>query len=90
MTVNSNSEDKTKIALSHVNIENLDIKLELIRGDIEPLVGREWNERGSGQKISQIAKICIAPGSCLHLSSEFIIGGFGIWDINTKRKSDLL
>jgi len=71
------SKDKQIIAISHVDIKNLDAKL--IKGDIEPLVGREWGEKGSGQKISQTAQICITPGSWFICDKEIIIGNFGIW-----------
>jgi len=77
LTISSRSE--YMIALSHVNVENLGAKL--IRGDIEPLVGREWNERGSGQKISQVAKICITPGSQFVCDKALSIGNFGIWEV---------
>jgi len=70
-----NSELKT--VLSHVNIENLNIKL--ILGDIEPFIGREWDEKGSGQKITQTAKICIAPGSQL-VCDSINISNFGLWE----------
>lgn len=73
------SEDGRKTALSHVNIENLNINL--ILGDIEPLIGREWNEKGSGQKISQTAKICIVPGSQLVYDSIIYISNFGLWEV---------
>ncbi len=65
-------------ALSHINIENLGVKL--IKGDIEPLIGREWSERGSGQKISQTARICVSPGSQFICDREISIGNFGIWE----------
>ena len=65
-------------ALSHVNIENLDIKL--IKGNIEPLVGREWSLRGSGQEISK-ATICIVPGSCFYSESKLMLGNLGIWRV---------
>ena len=65
-------------ALSHINIENLGVKL--IKGDIEPLIGREWSERGSGQKISQTARICVSPGSQFICDKEILIGNFGIWE----------
>jgi len=71
-------EDELRIALSHVSIENLDIKL--VKGDIEPFIGREWGEIGSGQKISQVAKICITPGSQFVCDRSLSIGNFGIWE----------
>ncbi len=70
--------DELRIALSHVSIENLDIKL--VKGDIEPFIGREWGEIGSGQKISQVAKICITPGSQFVCDRSLSIGNFGIWE----------
>ncbi|MHA1723080.1 MAG: RAMP superfamily CRISPR-associated protein [Candidatus Baldrarchaeia archaeon] len=76
------SEDKNKIALSHVNIENLGIKV--VKGDLEPLIGREWTEEGSGQKISQTAKICITPGSQFTCEDEMVIQNFGIWESSTS------
>jgi len=72
-------EERRIIALSHVNTESLDTKL--IRGDMEPLIGREWSERGSGQKISQVAKICITPGSQFVCDRVLSIGNFGIWEV---------
>jgi len=72
-------EEKRITALSHVNTENLDIKL--IRGDVEPLIGREWGEGGPGQKISQVAKICITPGSQFVCDKTLSIGNFGIWGV---------
>ena len=73
------SGDRQLLVLSHVTIENLDTKL--IRGDIEPLIGREWIEKGPGQKISQIAKICVTPGSQLICDKVLSIGNFGIWEV---------
>ena len=70
-------EDEHRTALSHVSIENLGTKL--VRGDIEPLIGREWGEKGSGQEISQAAKICITPGSQFITDVDISIGVFGVW-----------
>lgn len=71
---------------AHLSISS-DVKL---KGDIEPLVGREWGEvsgkdrqirKGFGQKISE-AKICWMPGSiCLNDEEKaltFRIGAYGI------------
>ncbi|MBN2568240.1 MAG: hypothetical protein JXB42_02295 [Deltaproteobacteria bacterium] len=61
--------------------ENLSLK-----GDIEPLVGREWGEitntegnkkNGAGQKISS-AKMCWVPGSILNKEESLTISSFGI------------
>jgi len=75
-----NSEDSTGIALAHVDIENLDV--EFIRGDLEPLSGREWSEKGIGQKVKENIRICITPGSVFKLkeAAKLRIGDFGIWE----------
>jgi len=62
-------------ALAHVE-KNSNIKN--IKGDLEPLVGREWNKRGAGQNINN-AKICLTPGSKFK-SMKIKIGHFGIWN----------
>lgn len=63
---------------------HLDIEANVpMKGDIEPLVGREWGERqdgagvGPGQLVSS-AKICWQPGSILLETKEFTLGNFGI------------
>lgn len=71
-------KNEHEIALSHISFENLDIKL--VRGDVEPLVGREWSEIGSGQKISENVRICISPGSQFICDANIVIGNFGIWE----------
>lgn len=67
---------------SHLDIET---KVQM-KGDIEPLVGREWGEAprsdggkviGAGQKITK-ARICWVPGSILGESKTLKIGPFGI------------
>lgn len=63
------------------------------KGDIEPLVGREWRSvknrngetrTGAGQEITD-AKICWAPGSVMEEEQTLKIGEFGIL---TKRGLD--
>ncbi len=69
-----------KIALAHVNIEGLEISH--IKGDIEPLVGREWSkDKGAGNKISD-AKISLIPGTIFELKNDvqLKISNFGIWE----------
>jgi len=66
---------------------HLDIEVKAcMKGDIEPIVGREWGEIkdsegksiiGPGQKVSG-AKICWMPGSILLERKEFSLGSFGI------------
>jgi hypothetical protein len=57
-----------------------------LKGDIEPLVGREWGEVirsdgekaiGAGQKITE-ARICWVPGSVLEEEKVLRIGRYGI------------
>lgn len=54
------------------------------KGDIEPLVGREWSTEkngkkrfGAGQKISH-ATVCWVPGSVLEETRILRVGGYGI------------
>ncbi len=62
---------------AHLVINN-DLKL---KGDIEPLVGREWGEHnnkvGAGQKISN-ADICWMPGSVLTNDQKIILNEYGL------------
>lgn len=69
------SEGDIGIALSHIKVKE---GIKFIRGDIEPLIGREWSEKGSGQRVSA-AKICIAPGSQFICNTKIVIGNYGIW-----------
>ncbi|WP_457753986.1 RAMP superfamily CRISPR-associated protein [Thermococcus sp.] len=48
-----------------------------VRGEIEPIVGLEWSEKGAGQKVSK-AIICVTPGSKLEGEHETTIGEYGI------------
>lgn len=73
-----NSKKNSVIAISHIDIKNI---VKLIRGDVEPLIGREWSEKGSGQKVTGVAKICIVPGSEVIYDGKIIIGDFGIWEV---------
>jgi len=57
---------KADIALSHLMLKDDNVeyfaKLANIRGDIEPLVWREWSEKGAGQK-PNFRGIALVPGS---------------------------
>ncbi len=60
---------------AHLMYENNIVEL---KGEIEPLVGLEWSDRGAGQGVSE-AKICLTPGS--FVSEDYrncTIGKFGI------------
>ena len=63
------------IAISHVKLNGIELEL----GEIEPLVGLEWDNeknRGAGQKVSD-AEICATPGSKLK-SGNFVLCDYGI------------
>jgi len=61
---------------AHVHhFENLKIK-----GDIELLVGREWDpDKGAGQKPPKSSGLCWTPGSILCEDRTFKVDEFGIW-----------
>jgi hypothetical protein len=61
---------------AHVqHFENLKIK-----GDIELLVGREWDpHKGAGQKPPKSSDLCWSPGSILCEDKTFKVDEFGIW-----------
>ncbi len=74
---------KEMVALSHVLMDGNE-RIEWIKGDIEPLVGREWDDekgKGAGQKISDV-KICLTPGTRFGLKEDekIKIGELGIWE----------
>jgi len=74
---------KEMVALSHVLTDGNE-RIEWIKGDIEPLVGREWDDakgKGAGQKISDV-KICLTPGTRFSLKKgeKIKVGEFGIWE----------
>jgi hypothetical protein len=68
---------------------HLDIETKVqMKGDIEPLVGREWGEVtgsdgkiivGAGQKITD-ARICWVPGSIMEETRILEIGPYGIFE----------
>jgi len=65
------------IALAHVDTKNLE--LDKIKGDLEPVIGRKWdNERGAGQNLSN-ALICLIPGTKFKPNLEIKIRDFGMW-----------
>lgn len=61
---------------AHAEVEGITIS----RGDIEPVVGREWCEErgGPGRRISN-AKVCYIPGSVVEKTVIFEVGEYGIW-----------
>ena len=80
----SGEPDSGYLSLAHVNIQNQGFTGIGVRGDIEPLVGREWDDergKGAGQKISDV-KICLTPGTrfSLERGAGLRVGDFGIWE----------
>lgn len=60
------------VATAHVKLDGLELKF----GEIEPVVGLEWSDKGAGQKVSN-AEICATPGSKLK-SGNFILCDYGM------------
>ncbi|MDI6895773.1 RAMP superfamily CRISPR-associated protein [Methanocella conradii] len=56
----------------HTN--NIDIK-----GNIEPIVGRDWSNKGPGRKLSAQNGLYWSPGSILNEDKTFKINEFGLW-----------
>ncbi len=73
--------NKSILALSHVEFDS---RFTSIKGDIEPLLGREWeqNKMGTGHKISE-AGIYLTPGTEFEKEKdiEMKIDDFGVWRI---------
>ncbi len=58
-------------AISHVKLSGAEPEL----GEIEPLVGMEWSEKGAGQGLSR-AEVCITPGS--RVSGDYRLDSCGL------------
>ncbi|HDH44625.1 MAG TPA: hypothetical protein ENG66_04455 [Thermococcus sp.] len=79
-------EDKDEIRLelkrnefiwSHVKYDS-DLK---IKGSIEPIVGRDWSDRGAGRELRSHG-LCWVPGSILMEDKTFkITEEFGLWKV---------
>ncbi len=67
-----NLDENSATAIAHVKLDGV----ELVLGEIEPIVGLEWSDKGAGQKVSD-AKICATPGSKLK-SGDFILCSYGM------------
>ncbi|MFQ6089408.1 MAG: RAMP superfamily CRISPR-associated protein [Candidatus Methanofastidiosia archaeon] len=71
------SKNSCILALSHV-LFNENIKL--IKGDIEPLVGRIWSEKGAGHT-PEFSNVALVPGTKFEFEGEIEIGNYGLWRI---------
>ena len=75
------------LAFSHVQIDELNIGY--LKGDLEPLVGREWGKGGAGQDIRGWGKnnkvvIGLSPGTLFKTEDPLCISEYGIWKKYTK------
>lgn len=50
------------------------------RGEVEPLVGRLWSERGAGQQIDATGGVCYVPSSTVESETRFAIDRYGLWE----------
>ncbi|MGC1119526.1 MAG: hypothetical protein WBA22_00410 [Candidatus Methanofastidiosia archaeon] len=74
---------ESEIALSHVKYEEI-----AYTGDVEPLVGREWGEGGSGRKTfighgrDRVSRgVYFVPGTCFGDKGKFEVADYGIWNL---------
>jgi len=89
-------EDKD-MALSHVRVKHggdNDInKFKEIRGDLEPVVGREWKnedneDEGPGRKVTK-SMICLVPGTKFEIDEDvdIEINNYGMWTLKESEES---
>ncbi|RLG20790.1 hypothetical protein DRN74_04635 [Candidatus Micrarchaeota archaeon] len=68
---------KNEFIWSHVKYDS-DLK---IKGSIEPVVGRDWSDKGAGREL-RFHGLCWVPGSILMENKTFkITEEFGIWEV---------
>lgn len=61
-----------------------------VAGDVEPLVGREWQSnqprnRYSGQHVG-FSEVCFIPGSIAYEDLNLVVDRFGIWRVSSERR----
>lgn len=72
---------KSNIALGHVYYADIPYV-----GDVEPLVGRDWCEKGSGRKVTinkqgkNAQGIFFVPGTSFERELVFEVSGYGVWN----------
>lgn len=66
------------IALSHVLID--DKFLNSVKGDMEPLVVREWGSKGAGRDVNYHG-IALVPGTRFETDCQIAIDEFGLWKL---------
>jgi len=66
------------VAISHVKLNGIELEL----GEIEPLLGLEWSDKGAGQKISNV-EICATPGSRIQ-ENYFSLREYGLLALKDK------
>jgi len=51
-----------------------------IKGSIEPVVGRDWSNKGAGRELTSCGSLCWVPGSILEEDTTFKIAeDYGLW-----------
>lgn len=50
-----------------------------VKGNIEPIVGRDWENKGAGRKLNAQHELFWSPGSILNENKTFKITDFGLW-----------
>jgi hypothetical protein len=68
------STQENHTLLAHTNVENISA-----RGEIEPLVGREWKVANQAGEEVTYSGLCWTPGSVVDRSPDFTINERGIW-----------
>ncbi len=72
---------KDSCVWSHVRC-NTNLKM---KGEIEPVVGRDWGKRGPGREVKNHG-LCWLPGSVLLEDSDFrITGDSGLWELKDRK-----
>ena len=71
---------RSNIALGHVQYKDV-----TYTGEVEPLVGRDWGEKGSGRKSpfnvdGSTDCIFFAPGTHFTREYTFVLGDYGVWN----------
>lgn len=78
--------DGAVIALSHVRIPDrvpLNYNYKEVKGDMAPLVVREWDSKGAGRYVNYHG-IALAPGTWFETDCQIAIDEFGLWKLSNS------
>lgn len=72
------------LALSHILFDVVGSTLSITKGDFEPIIGREWNKRGPGHKIT-FNGLSLSPGTIFRVNKgiEIEMHAFGFNKVGT-------